>query len=82
MLKLNQSANKTMNRINPKKLLNSQWTAVQPVNKERHFIVTKITTDDGGEVISCLLEAIISKRSTDMAWHELQDNEIWLHGWK
>jgi hypothetical protein len=27
-----------MNNINPKKLLNSKWTAVTPVNKEKHFM--------------------------------------------
>ncbi|NLZ79547.1 MAG: TIGR02450 family Trp-rich protein, partial [Gammaproteobacteria bacterium] len=29
-----------MHRINPKKLLHSKWTAVSPVNKEKHFMVT------------------------------------------
>lgn len=26
---------------NPKKLLNSKWTAVTPTHKENHFLVTK-----------------------------------------
>ncbi len=28
-----------MNKINPQKLLNSKWTAVKPVKKEKHFLV-------------------------------------------
>ena len=31
-----------MNKVNPKKLLNSKWTAQTPQNKEKHFIVTNI----------------------------------------
>jgi len=31
-----------MNRINPKKLQHSKWTAVQPRNKEKHFLVTAV----------------------------------------
>jgi tryptophan-rich hypothetical protein len=29
-------------QINPAKLLLSKWTAVKPVNKEKHFLVTKL----------------------------------------
>ena len=35
-----------MNKINPKKLLNSKWTAVKPTNKEKHFLVTEIEFDE------------------------------------
>ena len=31
-----------MNALNPKKLLNSKWTSVNPVNKEKHFLVTEV----------------------------------------
>ena len=30
-----------MNNINVKKLINSKWTAANPVNKEKHFLITK-----------------------------------------
>ncbi|WP_198927950.1 TIGR02450 family Trp-rich protein, partial [Vibrio crassostreae] len=39
-----------MNRINPKKLLRSKWTAVSPVKKEKHFMVTEVEFEEG-EVI-------------------------------
>jgi hypothetical protein len=35
-----------MNKINPKKLLKSKWTAVTAVNKEKHFIISEIEFDE------------------------------------
>ena len=37
-----------MNQINPKKLLNSKWTAVKPAHKEKHFLITEIEFDEEG----------------------------------
>ena len=51
-----------MNRINPAKLLHSKWTAVEPKNKEKHFLVVEIDYDEDGIVIDCLLEAVMSRR--------------------
>ncbi len=34
-----------MNRVHPKALLNSKWTAVSPRAKEKHFIVTEVEFD-------------------------------------
>lgn len=31
-----------MNTFHPKKLLLSKWTAVQPLDRQKHFIVTKV----------------------------------------
>ncbi|GAC20880.1 hypothetical protein GARC_3928 [Paraglaciecola arctica BSs20135] len=53
-----------------------------PLNKEKHFIITEVEYDEDGVVISCLLEAIISKRSTHIHWPSLKDTEQWLQGWK
>ena len=71
-----------MNRINPKKLLHSKWTAVAPVKKELHFMVTEVEFDEDGAVESCMLEAVLTKRAQSIDWHDLQDAEKWLHGWK
>lgn len=71
-----------MNRINPKKLLNSKWTAVAPTKKEKHFIVSEVEFDEDAIVISCHIEAVMSKRSIPINWHELKDDRIWVHGWK
>ena len=71
-----------MNKINPKKLLNSKWTAVTPTKKEKHFIVTEVEFDEEGIVVSCCVEAVMSKRSTPINWHDLKDKSRWVHGWK
>jgi tryptophan-rich hypothetical protein len=71
-----------VNKINPKKLLNSKWTAVRPTHKEKHFMVTDIEFDEEDRVISCSIEAVISKRSVLIDWHDLKDDSNWGHGWK
>ncbi|AZL86408.1 TIGR02450 family Trp-rich protein [Aliivibrio salmonicida] len=70
-----------MNQINPKKLLNSKWTAVNPIKKEKHFLITEIEFEDN-EVTHCLIEAVITKRAESLDWKELKDQENWLSGWK
>ncbi|NNE64911.1 MAG: TIGR02450 family Trp-rich protein [Gammaproteobacteria bacterium] len=71
-----------MNKINPKKLLNSKWTAVNPARKEKHFLVTEIEFDEDGTVLHCLIEAVISNRSEQIDWKELKNQDNWLQGWK
>jgi len=71
-----------MNKINPKKLLNSKWTSVNPTNKEKHFMVSDIEFDEEGLVVSCSIEAVISKRSIPIDWNDLKDDRDWIYGWK
>ena len=71
-----------MNRIIPKKLIHSKWTRVSPLNKERHFIVTKDEFDENSAITHCSIEAVITKREEEINWIELKDEKIWLHGWK
>jgi tryptophan-rich hypothetical protein len=71
-----------MNKINPKKLLNSKWTAVKPTKKEKHFLVTELEFDEDDNVIHCLIEAVISNRSEPIDWQELINTDNWLQGWK
>ena len=71
-----------MNRINPQKLLNSKWTAVTPTKREKHFMVSEIERDEEGVVVSCYIEAVMSKRFIQIDWHELEDDSNWIHGWK
>ena len=71
-----------MNKINPKKLLNSKWTAVTPVKKEKHFLVTEVEFDERGDVVHCSIEAVMTNRSAPIQWQELKNNETWLQGWK
>ena len=71
-----------MNRLNPDKLLMSKWTAAQPENRERHFIVTRLIRAEDETIIGCVLEAVINKNSCEHDWRELQDSTRWLTGWK
>lgn len=71
-------------RINPHKLLLSKWTAVNPINREKHFIVTRVVQpehpDEPVEWID--LQAVLSKRTQTLRWQVLLDSEAWQQGWK
>ena len=71
-----------INSINPRKLTNSKWTAVKPVRKEKHFIVTEIEFDDEGAVTDCMIESVMSKRVANIQWKELKNQDQWIQGWK
>jgi tryptophan-rich hypothetical protein len=70
-------------KLNPKKLLHSKWTAVKPVNKEKHFMVTKlIFRDEETQVIEAVeIEAVMTWRVQVIDWHALQDRAVWKQGW-
>lgn len=71
-----------MNRINPNKLLNSKWTAIQPVNRHRHFIVTSVIKSDDGLITTCEIEAVLTRKVSEIDWRELKDSDRWAIGWK
>ena len=71
-----------MNQINPKKLLNSKWTKVEPTNKEKHFLISELKYDENELISDCLIEAIISKNNESIDWNELKDSNKWQQGWK
>ena len=71
-----------MNRINPEKLLDSKWTALQVKQKERHFIVSRLLRADDETILSCELEAIINNNVYEIDWQQLKDSSLWLMGWK
>ena len=69
--------------LQPKKLLLSKWTAVAPLSKEKHFLVTKVMLPEieGGPVEWIDLEAVHSKSTRRMQWKELRDGTPWVRGW-
>ncbi|UST99784.1 TIGR02450 family Trp-rich protein [Pseudomonas siliginis] len=71
-----------MNRINPRKLLLSKWTAAHPQNREKHFLVTELIRDEEGTVLDVELQAVLTQRSERLDWQVLKDSEHWLLGWK
>ncbi|MFK7160198.1 TIGR02450 family Trp-rich protein [Marinospirillum sp. MEB164] len=70
-----------MNPVRPNKLQLSKWTALQPRDKEKHFLVTQVEYDEEGRVSLCLLEAIMSKHEYSIDWTELKDAARWRQGW-
>jgi tryptophan-rich hypothetical protein len=78
-----------LNNINPKKLLNTKWTAqaktkeqMQLRKLEKHFAVTKVVYDEDKRVVECNIEAIMTRRVFDIDWRNLKDSLRWQQGWK
>jgi tryptophan-rich hypothetical protein len=71
-----------MNRINPRKLRLSKWTAAHPQNREKHFLVTELFRDEEGTVLEVELQAVLTKRAERLDWQTLQNHAEWLQGWK
>ncbi len=69
-------------RLNPRKLLLSKWTAAQPLNREKHFLVTQLLTDEDGTVLEVELQAVLNQRVQRLPWQALRDADSWLMGWK
>jgi tryptophan-rich hypothetical protein len=67
--------------LNPKKLLNSKWTAVNPERKEKHFIILETEFDEDGVVMRCLMQAVITKREFEIEWRDLKNTQQWRAGW-
>ena len=74
----------SMNRLSPKKLLLTKWTAVKPIAKQKHFLVSKvILPEPPNEKIEFVeIEAVYSKKTSQIAWRDLTNSELWLQGWK
>jgi len=64
-----------MNPLNPKKLLLSKWTAVTPVAKQKHFLVSKVIKPDlpTAPIEWVEIESVFSKATRFISWRELQD---------
>ena len=73
-----------MNPLSPKKLLFSKWTAVAPIAKQKHFLVSKvILPDPPSEKIEFIeIEAVLTQKISLIAWRDLMNSELWIQGWK
>lgn len=74
---------RSMNPVNPKKLLLSKWTALTPLNKEKHFVVTCVVEPDtpGAPPDEIDLEAVHSGAVRRITWRTLRDSAQWRQGW-
>lgn len=71
------------NRLSPKKLLLSKWTAVAPSRKEKHFVVLRVLDPEppATRIEQVELQAVHSGRSFLLPWRELTDGSQWRQGW-
>jgi len=74
---------KDQNLLSPKKLLLTKWTAAKPLNKRKHFLVSKVILPELAEqaIEFVELEAVFDQHIRIIPWRELKDAEIWLQGW-
>ena len=74
---------KSLNSVSPKKLLLSKWTAVKPVAKQRHFLVSRVIQSEmpDAPIEQVEIEAVFSKSIQVIAWRELQTTDVWRIGW-
>ena len=72
-----------MNPLNPKKLLLTKWTAVKPVAKQKHFLVSRVIEPEQltDPIKRVEIEAVFSKTVQEIAWRDLQDDRVWRQGW-
>ena len=72
------------NKLSPKKLLLTKWTAVKPIAKQKHFLVSKvILPEPPNEKIEFVeIEAVYTKKVSLIAWRDLTNSELWIQGWQ
>ena len=72
-----------MNPLNPKELLLTKWTAVKPIAKQKHFLVSRVIQPEQptDPIEDVEIEAVFSKGTHLIAWQELQDDGVWRQGW-
>ena len=72
-----------MNPLNPKKLMLTKWTAVTPVKKQKHFLVSRVIQPlmptDPIEMVE--IESVFSKDTQIIPWRDLQNDAVWRQGW-
>lgn len=71
-----------MNQVNPKKLLNSKWTAVVPKNKEKHFVIESCSYHSPSKLDKVHMHAILTGEVYKIAWRDLKDSAVWRIGWQ
>ena len=72
-----------MNPLNPKKLLLTKWTAVTPVAKQKHFLVSRVIQPalDEDQIELVEIESVFSNATQIIPWRELQNDSVWRQGW-
>lgn len=71
-----------MNKVSPKALLHSKWTKVNVENKEKHFVITKVSIDEEQRIVDCIIEAVMSHNEYVINWRDLKNSDYWKIGWQ
>jgi tryptophan-rich hypothetical protein len=71
-----------LKKINPKKLQNSKWTAINSIDKQKHWVIINVQYDEDQRVVECVIQAIINKQETNINWRDLNDSAMWKQGWQ
>ena len=71
-----------MNPLNPKKLLLTEWTAVTPLAKQKHFLVSRVIKPElPTEPIELVeIESVFSQATQVIPWRDLQNEGVWRQG--
>lgn len=71
------------NPLSPKKLLLSKWSAVQPANREKHFVVVRVFEPEAPamRIEHIELQAVHSGRVQRLHWRDLTNGQVWRQGW-
>ena len=74
----------SMNPLNPKKLLLTKWTAVTPLAKQKHFLVSRVIKPElPTEPIELVeIESVFSQATQVIPWRDLQNEGVWRQGWE
>ena len=71
------------NPVNRRKIAGSKWTAVRPVDREKHFVVVDWVRDElGAPTDQIEIEAVLTGSVRRMHWRELEDPARWAIGWR
>ena len=72
-----------MQPLNPKKLLLTKWTAVKPLGKQKHLLVSRVIQPElsTDPIERVEIEAVFSKATLVIAWRDQQDDSAWRQGW-
>jgi tryptophan-rich hypothetical protein len=71
------------NPVNRKKLPNSKWTAVHPIDREKHFLVLDWVRDaEGRPTEQVVIEAVLTNVLRELHWRDLENLDRWRIGWR
>ena len=69
-----------MRRLNH--LQNSKWTAVEPINRARHFELKALErTGLQSDQIVCVMRCVVTRSSHRVPWNDLKNKKKWRKGW-